>query len=74
MVSGWEFSNENLSQRNVSILLEKRRMKREVAAFYKEVSGENRRQGLYESWQTRIVHPRDIKSQIKPSSGVAYAQ
>lgn len=48
VVFGREFSNENLSEINVSILLEKTRMNREVTAFYK-VSGEDRRQGPYES-------------------------
>lgn len=68
MVSGREFSNENLSEINFSILLEKTRMNREVTAFYK-VSGEDRRQGPYESCQLWTVHPWDIKSQMKSTSG-----
>lgn len=71
MVPGREFSSENLSGINVSILLEKMRMNSEVTAFYK-VSGEHRRQGPYESWQLWTVHPRDIKSQMKSMSGSGF--
>lgn len=46
MVTVREFSTENLSEKNVSILLEKTRMNREVTVFYK-VAGDNGRQVPY---------------------------
>lgn len=70
MVSVREFSSQNLSEINVSILLVKRRMNREVTAFIKQLmADENERQISRESWWFWTVYPVAIISQIRPATG-----
>lgn len=70
MVSVREFSSQNLSEINVSILLEKTRMNGEVTAFIKQLmADENERQIPHESWWFCTVFPVSTISQIRPITG-----